>query len=174
MSSYHMVQQELTRRCAALVQKSASLTELEAVQKVFREDRAFYERYRHASAHQPMPDVRTRPPITPTGVDAEVEQLVSGLVAKGMSVADATAQVFRGDPALYQKYRQESLGGLPTGPVEPTRQPAAATPSVPDRLTTQAFALAQMLSPQDEVAGLAKVATCLEGLIEALQRRRAR
>jgi hypothetical protein len=95
----------------------------------------------------------------------EVDKRVNMLVQKGagrVTEQEATAQVFRDSPELYQRYRQLASA------------PGAATPTRGPELPDSAHRLAKVLAPDDpEGKGMRLVDRCLEELIATIQRRHA-
>jgi hypothetical protein len=174
MSSYDTVLQVVQARVHALVQKSAGLSETEAVAKVFRNDPDLYRQYREAAGRQPArsstaPVSRLSP--TPTGAEVEALTRADRLVQKqaGLSEADALSRVFADDPQLYQRYR---TGEASVEKADSGAPAATTTPMVAHPLADDLLALAKLFSPTDPSgAGMRKVRQALGLLRETVRRK---
>jgi hypothetical protein len=173
MSSYDRVMQDVEQRANSLMQKSAGrLSEQEAIRTVFAEDGALYERYRRASAHQPMPDSPpSRPLPQPSGAAAEALQKANALVQKDahLTQTEALSRVFRDHPELYQRYRQgDDTPPAPPAPVVKVTPPPMPTPApaplISESLQRDILKTASVLSPGNRQKGLAAIEAALSEL----------
>jgi hypothetical protein len=174
MSHYDTVVQVVQARVNSLVAKSAGLSEVDALAKVFREDPALYRQYREAAGRQPATREASAARIThtPTGAEAEAMTKAAALVSKSaeLSLSAALTQVFHADPELYRRYSREA-GRRQADTAEPA---ATKTPVVAHPLADDILALAKAFRPDDPTGvGMLKVQQALGLLRETVLRKRA-